>query len=798
MGTLRIIALLLLTCGVSLAMEGKKVIYHGWNNRDTAYVRDHWAAMEMMPFDGIGIGVALDRTKPTTGNGSTGNLLGWQSFGPTAFHTADFAQAITDLQTPQWQRFTENFLPVAIATRDQDAGLNWFDDARWSTIENNWRVLLQIAHDGGCRGLLLDPEHYDYECELFNYAEHRAQRVDRPFADYAAQARARGQQLGAAAKQVFPGITIGMLYGWGLAKHELRSGQTPEQGRYALLPYFLDGLLSGTDTPATFFDLWEFGHAYRTLARFKAARAEILNVSSAGTTEPALYQQKVRAGASLRIDFNLPRVAWNWEQPARNFFTPPVFQTALRAALTTSDKYVWIYSEGGPHFFPRNHLPAPYVQAIRVARSAPPMTSARGPWMPLTLVPVLLGSVVLLRGRRRRVSDTGAMRVLMVTGIFPPDRGGPASYTPKMSAALTKLGHTVELICLSDRLDHDDSAHPFTVRRLRRGLFWPVRIARTVWAVWAAARRCDVVFVNGLGSEAALAALLANRPAVYKIVGDYAWERAVGRGWFGGTIDQYQTARKPLRLRLADKVRTTPLRFAQEVIVPSDYLRRIVRGWGIARERIRVIRNAVPAPTIDADVKLPAFEGKTLITVCRLVPWKGVDALIRLLPELPETRLVVAGNGGQRAELVALARSLELTERVIFLGDVPHAQVGAYLRKADAFVLNSTYEGLPHVVLEAMAAGMPVIATDAGGTSEAVIDGVTGLLVQVGDPAALKKTIERLWADAELRARLVAAASTRLAEEFTFDGMVAATESTLRSVLAPAEAPAELAPEVAS
>ena len=375
------------------------------------------------------------------------------------------------------------------------------------------------------------------------------------------------------------------------------------------------------------------------------------------------------------------------------------------------------------------------------------------------------------------------MNILMVTGIFPPDRGGPASYVPRMAAALTARGHRVEVICLSDRAEKGDSAYDFAVRRILRGTFWPVRILLTTLAVWRAALRSEVVFVHGLGAESALAAFFAGCPSVYKIVGDYAWERAVGRGWFTGTIDAYQTLAKPPVLRLSDWIRSFPLRLAGRIIVPSRYLQRIVSGWRVGSEKIQVVYNATPsvsdAPS--AATGLAAWSGKTLITVCRLVPWKGVDALIRLLPELPDTRLVIAGDGHIRRELSDLAAQSRVAERVVFLGDVPHREVAWYLRQADAFVLNSTYEGLPHVVLEAMAAGTPVIATDAGGTGEVVEHEATGLLVPVGDAAALQAAIERLWREPALGGHLTAEATRRLRAHFDFDAMVDATEAILAS-----------------
>ena len=763
----------------------RKVIYHGWSTRDTAYVAEHWAEMEQLPFDGTGIGVALDRGRPTIGDGSTGNLLGWQAFGVKAFELDRFQQAIADLRTPAWRQFTDNFLPVAIATRDQDQGLSWFDDARWATIENNWRVLVLIAREGRCRGLLVDPEHYDYECELFNYSHHRAQRLDRGFAEYEAEARKRGRQLGAAARELFPEITVGLLYGYQpLAPKKNADSAARQAARYALLPAFLDGLIEASVPQAKFVDLWESGHGYKDRTEFLRARDEIRNAGRTASAIPEIYASAMEAGMSLRIDQARDGIPWRAASPDRNHFSPQAFAAALSGALDATDRYVWIYSEEDPRFFPPANLPTEYLDALRAARrKTPQLSSAR-------LLPLCAGlaaaltvglCIPALRAPRRIARRPDASkRILMVTGIFPPDRGGPASYVPKVASALVHNGNSVEVICLSDSIERQVDEDSFAVQRIRRAQFWPSRILATTFSVWRAARRNDVVYINGLGFESAIGALLAGRPTVHKIVGDYAWERAVGRGWFAGTIDEYQQARKGLRLRLADFIRTFPLRRADHIIVPSQYLRRIVSGWGISDARIRVIPNAVvPHRAFEGAPTLAPWSGQTLITVCRLVPWKGVDALIRLLPELPMTRLVIAGDGHLRGELAVLAKSLRVASRVVFLGSVPQGAVGSYLAQADAFVLNSTYEGLPHVVLEAFAAGTPVIATDAGGTSEVVQHNSTGLLIPIGDSQALKSAIERLWQKPELGIELAEAATARLQEHFDFGQMIASTEETL-------------------
>lgn len=371
------------------------------------------------------------------------------------------------------------------------------------------------------------------------------------------------------------------------------------------------------------------------------------------------------------------------------------------------------------------------------------------------------------------------MNILIVTGIFPPDLGGPASYVPRLAQMLVGRGHRVEVVCLSDRSDHNDSAYPFSVHRIRRGTFWPWRVLMTCVRIWRSALGSDLLYVNGLGAESAVAALAALRPAVHKVVGDYAWERAVGRGWFSGTLEEYQSAPKPLRLRALDWVRTLPLHLAKAVIVPSKYLQEIVRGWGVSETKPHVIYNAVESVAGSECRELPAWKGNTVVTVCRLVEWKGVDALIRVVGQLPDTRLIVVGDGPLRDSLEEQVCEGGLNGRVCFVGSVPQEQVRSWIGVGDVFALNSTYEGLPHVVLEAMMAGAPVVATAAGGTIEVVEDNVTGLLVTPGDETGLREALERLLRDSELGRALIAGANAQLAERFDHGNMFLATEKLL-------------------
>jgi glycosyltransferase involved in cell wall biosynthesis len=334
------------------------------------------------------------------------------------------------------------------------------------------------------------------------------------------------------------------------------------------------------------------------------------------------------------------------------------------------------------------------------------------------------------------------MRLVIAAGIFPPDIGGPASYVPELASTLVERGHEVDVVCLSDVPESGGSLYPFRLTRVPRARPRAIRVAATIQAIDTCARSADLVYANGLNFEAQWAGSRRHLGVVHKVVGDLAWERARNRGWFDGTLDEYQVASKGPRLQLLDRWRSGPLRRAAAVITPSAYLRTIVSGWGVPPSSIRVVYNALPSRAAqETPLELPPFDGSTAVTVCRLVPWKGLDLLIDVLVACPGLRLVVVGDGPSRVALEAYALSQGVAGRVVWLGGRSAGEIEAALRLADVFVLNSSYEGLPHVVLEAMRAGVPVVATSVGGTPEVVSDGVTGTLVPFGDRQALRTAL---------------------------------------------------------
>jgi glycosyltransferase involved in cell wall biosynthesis len=152
---------------------------------------------------------------------------------------------------------------------------------------------------------------------------------------------------------------------------------------------------------------------------------------------------------------------------------------------------------------------------------------------------------------------------------------------------------------------------------------------------------------------------------------------------------------------------------------------------------------------------IPA-DAPVLGVLARLSPQKGITFLLAAMPAIlaqhPDTFALVVGEGYLRPELEAQAQALGVAERVLLVGY--RQNVVEYLRAFDLFVLPSLFEGMPLSILEAMGAGLPVIATAVDGTPEVVLDGETGLLVPPADPPALAEAVNRLLADRELAARL--------------------------------------------
>ncbi len=281
-------------------------------------------------------------------------------------------------------------------------------------------------------------------------------------------------------------------------------------------------------------------------------------------------------------------------------------------------------------------------------------------------------------------------------------------------------------------------------------------------------------------------------------------------GFYPNTFGTCAARLAGVAVRIASKreeraLRTTPraaleglaLARATHIVANCGAIRAQLHERGFGEGRISTIHNAV-APerscaayqtvvAIATDVA-PVAGKSHLVTMVANFHHDAKDhatflrAARRVVDAAPGTRFTLAGEGPNRPAIQRLCTTLGLSDHVRFIGHC--ADIPSLLARSTACVLTSRSEGSPNAVLEYMAAGRPVVATDVGGVRETVIDAVTGVLVRPGDDASIAAAILRLLSDGALRERMGAAASARVREEFSLARQLDAVSALYRSELA--------------
>jgi glycosyltransferase involved in cell wall biosynthesis len=361
------------------------------------------------------------------------------------------------------------------------------------------------------------------------------------------------------------------------------------------------------------------------------------------------------------------------------------------------------------------------------------------------------------------------IKVLIATGLYSPEIGGPATYTKMLEEKL--CAHGVNLTIL-----------PFgTVRHLPK----VIRHAVFMWKAWKLSRNMDVIYALdpvSVGVPSWIVSLVARKPFLVRLGGDYAWEQGQQRFGLDATLDEYTKSPKtaPFLVRVLAFIQSFIVKRASLVIAPSEYLKGIIATWGVDPSKIRVIYSAlfplevnVPKAVIREQLE---YKGTVITTVGRLVPWKGfselIDVVAQLKDEIPDISLVIIGDGPLDAELKNKVAQLQLEDRVRLVGRLGKDALGAAIKGSDLFVLNTSYEGLSHQLLEVMDLGVPIVTTNVGGNPELITDGISGVLVEVGDSEGLASAIKQVAANESTQIRLTQNARIRI-QDFSQDAVVA-------------------------
>jgi glycosyltransferase involved in cell wall biosynthesis len=365
------------------------------------------------------------------------------------------------------------------------------------------------------------------------------------------------------------------------------------------------------------------------------------------------------------------------------------------------------------------------------------------------------------------------LHFMPTTGI-----GGPDRQMLGHVAAIDRGRFDIIVFALSD----DHSACPLVERARALGVeaFWRPNRGPLDWGalreVEALIRSRRVALLCAHGDKPHLLGLIAARRLGVPIL-------ALVRGWTGATA----------RVKIYDWLDRRLLRRMDAVMAVSEAGRLGVVRLGLPPERLAVVQNAVDlrglqqetGPSVRTELGLSAEE-PVVVSVGRLSPEKAHADLIEATRVMyhrgTRAHLALIGDGPERERLEQFAGAAGLGDRVHFMGQ--RSKVAPLLQGADVFALPSLTEGLPNAVLEAMAIGLPVVATSVGGVPELVLDGVTGLLVPASEPLALAEALTRMlgWSDADRR-RMGAAGRERVERHFSFEGQARRLEALYADVV---------------
>ena len=369
---------------------------------------------------------------------------------------------------------------------------------------------------------------------------------------------------------------------------------------------------------------------------------------------------------------------------------------------------------------------------------------------------------------------TGLRIVYIITKASPI--GGAQIHVRDLAAAVAAQGHAPTVITSGSGTFIDDLRTLGIPVVLLPHLTTPIRPLKDLRALREihaalAGLRPDLIAAHS--SKAGILARLAGRrlrvPVVFTV-----------HGW------AFTPGVPPLEAALYRRAERLVGPLASRIITVSEYDRRLGLDARIApSDRLITVHNGMPdvGPAFRAH---PSQSPVRLVMVARYGPQKDHPTLLRALASLGQHawELDLIGDGPGMGETEALARELGLNGRVHFLGQ--RSDVEQRLAASQVALLVTNWEGFPLSILEAMRAGLPVVASDVGGVAESVRDGESGYLVPRADVTQLRDRIERLLTDAELRARLGASGRERFVRDFTLDVSVARTLAVYRDTLAAA------------
>jgi glycosyltransferase involved in cell wall biosynthesis len=361
------------------------------------------------------------------------------------------------------------------------------------------------------------------------------------------------------------------------------------------------------------------------------------------------------------------------------------------------------------------------------------------------------------------------MRILILNYEFPPLGGGAGRATLNIAKELVKQGHQVDIIT-SKYNDHtprkDSKATIYSVNTHRKSIHDVGLLAIVEYLVkgWFIYRK--LVKKNDYD---AIHAFFSIPTGIITYLGKKLYGKKYIVSLRGSDVPGYDPDMFPILQKMLIGLNRKIWKNAETVVANSNGLKKIAEQT--EKMRFGVIHNAA-----NTDLFKPANkkkQGKTLrlVTVCRILKRKGLQHVIQALKQIEQEDITldIYGTGEYEEELKELVKEKQLQRKVLFHGFKPSKEIAKKLNEADVFIHPSLTEAFGMVFAEAMACGLPIIATRVGGIPEIVEDGKNGFLVKPGDVQGLKKAIQKLKGNPTLMKQMGKDSLKKVKERFSWE-----------------------------
>lgn len=330
-------------------------------------------------------------------------------------------------------------------------------------------------------------------------------------------------------------------------------------------------------------------------------------------------------------------------------------------------------------------------------------------------------------------------KIVIATGIYPPDIGGPATYVPLLAQRLVDQGYTVQVVTLRDRKVAFQKSGVWKCTAISRQLPKVIRVPCTVFILLKAMKNSSIILANGLYEEVAIASFFKPRlRIIMKIVGDPIWERFKNKTGSLVGIKTFNEDNPSVICRIQRYVLRLSLNRSKLVFTPSKQLADLVLNWKV-NAPVRVISNGIQCREL-----APNILKYDVVSVSRLVTWKNIDKIINACAK-QNLSLAICGDGPERSRLELL--SAQLKSRVTFFGNLTSSEVRDVINASKVYALLSEYEGLSFSLLEAMMAGKEILVSAAPGNTDVISNGINGCVINVENEEGIASTLNLLVND---------------------------------------------------